>query len=74
MIKGKSVALWRKLLDESGFPDPGVKELMEGADLVGKPTKSRLYARKEVPATTPADDLLASSTWRNPVVSSRKDS
>ena len=73
MIKGK-VVLWRKLLDESGFPDSGVKKLMEGAVLVGKPTKSELCVRKEVPATTSVDDLLASSPWRNPVVSSHKDS
>ena len=47
---------------------------MEGVALVGKPAKSGLYAWKEVPATTSADDLLASLPWRNPVVSSRKDS
>ena len=71
MLKGKSILLWRKLLDDTGFPDKGVKELIEGVVLVGKPSKSELYGWKEVPATASVDDLLASSPWRNVEVASR---
>ena len=61
VLKGKSILLWRKLLDDSGFPDQGVKELIEGVALVGRPTKSELYGWKEVPATASVEDLLASA-------------
>ena len=69
VLKGKSILLWRKLLDDSGFPDQGVKELIEGVALVGRPTKSELYGWKEV--TTSVEDLLASSPWRNVEVTSK---
>ena len=71
VLKGKSILFWRKLLDDAGFPDKGVKELIEGVALVGKPSKSELYGWKEVPATTSVEDLLASSPWRNVEVASR---
>ena len=32
-LNGKPVLLRRKLLDESGYPDPGVKFLMEGVEM-----------------------------------------
>ncbi|CAE7837068.1 gpt [Symbiodinium sp. CCMP2592] len=65
VLKGKRILLWRKLLQETGFPDVSVSELMEGVDLVGKPTKSSLFEWKEVPATSSVQDLLDSSVWRN---------
>ncbi|CAE6911825.1 gpt [Symbiodinium sp. CCMP2592] len=65
VLKGKRILLWRKLLQETGFPDVSVGELMEGVDLVGKPTKSPLFEWKEVPATSSVQDLLDSSVWRN---------
>ncbi|CAE7725435.1 unnamed protein product [Symbiodinium sp. CCMP2592] len=65
VLKGKRILLWRKLLQETGFPDVSVSELMEGVDLVGKPTKSPLFEWKEVPATSSVQDLLDSSVWRN---------
>ena len=73
VLKGKSVLLWKKLLDDTGFPDKGVKDLIEGVALVGKPSKSELYGWKEVPATTSVEDLLASTPWKNSEVASRGD-
>ncbi|CAE7035336.1 gpt [Symbiodinium sp. CCMP2592] len=65
VLRGKCILLWRKLLQETGFPDVSVGELMEGVNLVGKPDKSPLFEWKEVPATSSVQDLLDSSVWRN---------
>ncbi|CAE7202921.1 NAGLU [Symbiodinium sp. CCMP2592] len=43
VLQRKRILLWRKLLDETGFPDSLVTSLIEGVDLVGKPSKSPLY-------------------------------
>ncbi|CAE7297403.1 unnamed protein product [Symbiodinium sp. CCMP2592] len=65
VLKRKRILLWRRLLQETGFPDVSVGELMEGVDLVGKPAKLSLFEWKEVPATSSVQDLLDSSVWRN---------
>ncbi|CAE7215912.1 gpt [Symbiodinium sp. CCMP2592] len=71
VLKGKNILLWKKLLEETGFPDITVAELMEGVPLVGRPSKSSLYGWKEQPATTTLDDLLVSSVWRNPALAAK---
>ena len=73
VLKGKSILLWRKLLDEADFPDQSVKELIERVALVGRPTKSELYGWKEVLATTSVEDLLVFSLRRNIEVTSREN-
>ena len=71
VLKGKNILLWRKLLVETGFPDLDAQELMEGVPLIGRPTKSLLYDWKEIPATCTREDLLASSVWRNKMLSGK---
>ncbi|CAE7311611.1 gpt [Symbiodinium sp. CCMP2592] len=71
VLKGKNILLWKRLLEETGFPDITVAELMEGVPLVGRPSKSSLYGWKEQPATTTLDDLLVSSVWRNPALAAK---
>ena len=71
VLKGKNILLWRKLLVETGFPDLDAQELMEGVPLIGRPTKSPLYDWKEIPATCTREDLLASSVWRNKMLSGK---
>ena len=64
VLHGKRVVLWRKLLEETGFQDMAVSDLIEGVDLVGKPSKSPLYDWKDLPPTCSPDELLSSAEWR----------
>ena len=64
VLEGKRVILWRKLLQETNFPDVSVASLIEGVDLVGKPSKSPLYAWKEVLPTCTPEELVRSAAWK----------
>ena len=64
VLEGKRVILWRKLLQETDFPDASVASLIEGVDLVGKPSKSPLYAWKEVLPTCTPEELVHSAAWK----------
>ena len=64
VLEGKRVILWRKLLQETDFPDVSVASLIEGVDLVGKPSKSPLYAWKEVLPTCTPEELVHSAAWK----------
>ena len=53
-----------KLLQETNFPDVSVASLIEGVDLVRKPSKSPLYAWKEVLPTCTPEELVRSAAWK----------
>ena len=71
VLKGKSILLFRHLLEEHGFPDMGVCELLQGVDLVGDASKSPLFGTKLVHATTTPELLLQSSASANQKILSR---
>lgn len=71
VLKGKSILLFRHLLEEQGFPDMEVCELLQGVDLVGDASKSPLFGTKLVHATTTPELLLQSSTSANQKILSR---
>ena len=58
VLKGKNILLLKNLLQEEGFADLQVPELMTGVDLVGTPSKSSLFDVKVVPACTTEQFLL----------------
>ena len=71
VLEGKSLLLWRTLLDKTSFPDKGVWDLMLGTDLTGLPTKSPLYGEKLKHAHTSHEELVVASKWRNQVLMSK---
>ena len=65
LLKGKRLVLLQHLLKEQQFPDLDICDLMKGVDLVGKATKSPLFADKVAQATTSPEMLLQSSQGSN---------
>ena len=71
VLKGKSIVLFRHLLEEHSFPDMEVCDLLQGVELVGKASRSPLFGEKIVQATTTPELLLQSSVSANQRICSR---
>ena len=62
---GKAICLFRRLLEQTGFPDMGVVDaLVSGVHLVGEKPPSALFAKRHKPATISPDQLSAQSSIR----------
>lgn len=65
VTRGKAIALFRELLEETGFPDMSVVELLtEGVPLVGQETESPLFAKRPKPKDLEPDQLKAQAILR----------
>ena len=71
VLGGKPILLWKKLLQETNFPDLGVVDFMHGVPLTGRHSKSPLFGEKVVLAKTTTELLVASSKWRNKALLAR---
>ena len=71
VLGSKSMLLWRKLLEETGYKDKGVFELMCGTPLVGCHSKSEIFGEKIILAKTSEELLRIASLWRNPTLMAR---
>ena len=58
VLGSKPLLLWARLLEDTGFPDMGVWDLMLITDLTGVPTKSPLYGEKVKLAATSHENLI----------------
>ena len=72
VLGSKPLLLWARLLEDTGFPDMGVWDLMLGTDLTGVPTKSPLYGEKVKLAATSHENLIKAAPWRNHDLISRQ--
>ena len=65
VTKGKPLLLWRKLLEETNFPDMNVfKYMEEGVHLTGPEDPSPLYMTKCAPATLTVEQLDHQAIWK----------
>lgn len=72
VTKGKSLSLFRKLLEETNFPDMKVCDFMEnGVDLTGWEPESDLYQKKYKPPTLTAQQLNHQALWRRKAMMGR---
>ena len=61
----KAICLFRALLEETGFPDPGVADmLVHGVQLVGEEPPSPIFAKRPRPRAISPSDLLAQAALR----------
>lgn len=58
-------------MEETGFKDKGVFELMCGTPLVGSHSKSEVFGEKIILGKTSEELLRAASVWRNPTLMAR---
>ena len=65
VLKGKSIILLQRLLEEQNFPDVEIGQLLKGVDLVGQASKSPLFGTKVVAASTTPEFLLQASPASN---------
>lgn len=65
VLGSKPLLLWRELLQQTGFEDMDVFNLMQGVALTGVPSKSPLFDSKVVLAKTSKEFFVESSAWRN---------
>ena len=71
VLGDKPILLWKKLLQETSFPDLSVVDFMEGVRLTGQHEKSPLFQEKAVLAKTSTDYLVESAIWRNKALMAR---
>ena len=71
VLGDKPILLWRKLLQETNFPDLSVVDFMEGVPLTGQHEKSPLFQEKAVLAKTSTEYLVESAIWRNKALMAR---
>ena len=65
VTKGKPLLLWRKLLEETNFPDMNVfKYMKEGVRLTGPEDPSPLYMTKYAPASLTVEQLDHQAIWK----------
>ncbi|CAE7245188.1 unnamed protein product [Symbiodinium sp. CCMP2592] len=65
VTKGKALALFRELLEETGFPDMSVVDLLtDGVPLVGQEAESPLFAKRPKPMDLEPDQLKAQAKLR----------
>ncbi|CAE7244295.1 RE1 [Symbiodinium sp. CCMP2592] len=65
VTKGKALALFRELLEETGFPDLAVVNLLsEGVPLVGQEAESPLFAKRPKPKDLEPDQLKTQAALR----------
>ena len=65
VTKGKPLCLFRRLLEESGFPDMEVCNIMEnGVSLTGEEPPSPLYLKRYKPAALTPQQLDHQAIWR----------
>ena len=66
VTKGKPLVLWRKLLENSGFPDVDVvfDHMVNGVDLVGLEPESAIYGKKYKPLMSTPQQLEGHAMWR----------
>ncbi|CAE7779383.1 unnamed protein product [Symbiodinium sp. CCMP2592] len=65
VTKGKALALFRELLEETGFPDMSVVDLLtDGVPLVGQEAESPLFAKRPKPMDLEPDQLKAQALLR----------
>ncbi|CAE7252640.1 unnamed protein product, partial [Symbiodinium sp. CCMP2456] len=65
VTRGKAIALFRDLLEETGFPDMSVVDLLtEGVPLVGQETESPLFSKRPKPKDLEPDQLKAQAVLR----------
>ena len=68
VTRDKSLRLFRVLLEESGFEDMTVCDMMEqGVSLTGVEPESPLYLKKYVPASLTVEQLNHQAAWRRKV-------
>ena len=72
VTSGKSLRLFRVLLEESGFEDMTVCDMMEqGVSLTGSEPESPLYMKKYIPASLTVEQLNHQAAWRRKVTMSK---
>ena len=71
VLKGKRLLLFKQLLKETGCPDPGAFELMQGVDLVGTADPSPFFGTKLVPASTTPQFALLTNKWQRKQIEAR---
>ena len=65
VVKGKALCLFRKLLEETNFPDMRVCEMMEqGVGLTGFEPESNLFDKKFQPPSMTVQQLNHQAKWR----------
>ena len=65
VTEGKPLLLWKKLLEETAFPDMNVcKYMEEGVRLTGPEDPSPLYMTKYAPATMTVEQLDHQAIWK----------
>ena len=63
--EAKAICLFRALLEETGFPDPGVADmLVHGVQLVGEEPSSPIFAKRPRPRAISPSNLLAQAALR----------
>ena len=69
VTKDKAICLFRALLEETGFPDPGVADmLVHGVQLVGEEPPSPIFAKRpRLRAISPSDLLAQAALWRESI-------
>ena len=72
VTRGKSLRLFRVLLEETGFEDMTVCDMMEqGVSLTGVEPESPLYMKKYVPASLTVEQLNHQAAWRRKATMSK---
>ena len=74
VLATKRIALWEALLRASNFQDMEIVTLVkQGAELTGSTPPSPLFPYDWKPATTSAEELLQSSSWRREALQMQTD-
>lgn len=73
VTRGKAIALFGRLLEETGFPDMSVVDLLrDGVPLVGQENASALFDKRPKPQDIDPEQLKAQATLRRQVLQQMK--